>query len=447
MTRVARTHFRVLADADESTVSDLERSRRDSIPVNNSLRPYNRIVNDSLFDDMKRYVSFTDSDAAILATLGKPLADRFPAIVAEFYTVLQHDRQAMSVLASDPTQIDRLRHSLQSWFEGLFGGCYDEAYYRHRCEIGNTHVRVSLPQYLMFTAMNVIRLALLREIRQLGAANLEAQVAAVEKILDLELAIMNQAYHEDVMERLRQLEAARFERRMSETKHLASLGELAASVAHEIKNPLAGISGALQVIRGALDEDHPHREVMDEALKQIDRLDAAVKDLLVYARPKPPKRNRIDLVSLMNRVLMILREEAGFGQISMTCAADHPSIEVNGDEAQLQQVLMNIVINAAHACGRSGTVSCKLTRRPDGAHIEIADDGIGIDADTLARVWEPFFTTKAKGTGLGLSICQRIIETHNGVIRLESQQGRGTRVLIDFRNHDRDQAEPNEKKP
>lgn len=404
--------------------------------------PYNRSVNDLIFEQMKRYVSFSESDASVLAGLARRLGPQFPTIVAEFYAVLQRDERAVAVFAGDLAQIERLHKSLNQWLVDLFGGRYGEEYHQQRREIGHTHVRVHLPQYLMFTAMNVIRLALLREIRALADADVDAQVAAVEKILDLELAIMNQAYHEELMEHLRQLESARFERRLNEARHLASIGELAASVAHEIKNPLAGISGALQVIRGALDESHPHREVMDEALKQIDRLDSAVKDLLVYARPKPPKRSPIDLVSLMDRVLMILREEPAFSEIALKCDTDPSPIEVNGDESQLQQVLMNIVINAAHACGPSGTVICVLRRQPDGAHIAICDDGIGIDPDVLLRVWEPFFTTKAKGTGLGLSICHRIIESHGGSIRLESEPGQGTRVLIDL--HNGESSQPNE---
>ncbi len=411
---------------------------------NSHLPLYNRGMDASCFEDMKRYVDFSDTDAELLAGLAEPLTERIPTLVAEFYAILQRDPRAMAVFGGDTDQIDRLRQSLESWFSRLLGGEYGDAYYQKSLDIGHTHVRVNLPQYLMFTAMNVVRRSLLREVDGLDLKDGAAYRAAVEKILDLELAIMNQSYHEELMERLRTLESVRFEKRLDEARHLASLGELAASVAHEIKNPLAGISGALQVIRHGLAETHPHREVMDEALKQINRLDAAVKDLLIYARPKPPKRGPLDLVSLVQRVIMIVRRETGLGQVKITVDAEHDSIEMIGDEAQLQQVLMNVIINAAHACGRKGTVQCRIQRMGAGARLAIVDDGVGIDPEVLPRVWEPFFTTKAKGTGLGLSICHRIITAHGGTIALDSKPNEGTQVTIEFGDRKSGSAESEE---
>lgn len=408
---------------------------------------YNRDMDASSFEDMKRYVDFSAADAQRLAELSGPMAERIPSLVAEFYAILQADPRALAVFGGDTEQIERLRRSLAAWFTRLFGGEYGEAYYQQSLNIGHTHVRVNLPQYLMFTAMNVVRRSVLREVDALDLPERAAYRAAIEKILDLELALMNQSYHEDLMDRLRTLESVRFEKRLDEARHLASLGELAASVAHEIKNPLAGISGALQVIRHGLDKTHPHREVMDEALKQINRLDAAVKDLLIYARPKPPKRGRLDLVSLVQRVIMIIQRESGLGGVKITVEAEHDSIEMVGDEAQLQQVLMNVIINAAHACGRKGSVLCRMRRLGCGARLEIIDDGVGIDPEVLPRVWEPFFTTKAKGTGLGLSICHRIITAHSGTIALASKPNEGTHVTIEFGDRSGGAVDPPKAKP
>jgi len=408
---------------------------------------YNRDMNASSFKDMQRYVDFSTADARLLAELAEPMAERIPSLVAEFYAILQDDPRALAVFGGDTAQIDRLKRSLAAWFARLFGGEYGEVYYQQSLNIGHTHVRVNLPQYLMFTAMNVVRRSLMREVDALDLPDRDARRAAIEKILDLELALMNQSYHEDLMDRLRTLESVRFEKRLDEARHLASLGELAASVAHEIKNPLAGISGALQVIRHGLDQAHPHREVMDEALKQINRLDAAVKDLLIYARPKPPNRGRLDLVSLVQRVIMIIQRESRLSGVKITVEAEHDSIEMVGDEAQLQQVLMNVIINAAHACGRKGTVLCRMRRLGGGARLEIIDDGVGIDPEVLPRVWEPFFTTKAKGTGLGLSICHRIITAHGGTIALASKPNEGTHVTIEFGDRSSGAVDPEKAKP
>lgn len=400
--------------------------------VESGVGPYNRGVSSDLYNRMKRYVGFTAHDAAALAAVAEPMRRRIPAIVSEFYDVVARDPLAQAIITAVPERAERLRDALADWLSALFTDAYDNAHYRRSHAIGRTHVRVDLPQDYMFTGMNVLRLTLLREIRHLDPPQLDAKLAATEKLLDLELAIMNRAYSDNLVEQMQRLEHDRFERQLGESRHLAIIGELAASIAHEVKNPLAGISGAMQVIRSTLDAEHPHCEIIDEAMRQIDRLDAAIEDLLVYARPKSPVRSQIDIASLLRRVMIVLREEPAFDSIRVAMEQTADTIEVEADESQIQQVLMNIMINAAHACDEGGKIVCRIHANDDGARIEIEDDGIGIDEAIRERVWEPFFTTRARGTGLGLAICKRIIDAHGGVIRLDSEPGRGTRVMIDL---------------
>lgn len=393
---------------------------------------YNSDMPSNFFAEMKSYVGFTADDARLLADLKEPLKPHFQEIVAHFYDVLLASDRARAVLHATTSRVEGLRRSLIKWIEELFGGVYEAGYFEQRARIGRTHVRVRLPQSFMFTAMNVIRLDLTDRILAMRLPELTKRVAAVHKILDLELAIMNETYSDDLIAQMREMEQRVFEQKLSESAHLATIGQLAASLAHEIKNPLAGISGAIQVLGSSLDDDHPHREVIGEVLRQIDRLDSAVKDLLIYARPKPPDRTRVNLSRTVDRVLLLVREEPAFQKVRLICRGNDIEHIAEVDEMQIHQVVFNLMLNAAHACENGGTVVCSVQNQRDRERITVEDDGIGIPKSILSRVFEPFFTTKAKGTGLGLPICQRIVDLHGGTLQVESEVGRGTRVTIEI---------------
>lgn len=381
------------------------------------------------FEEMKRYIGFGNEDCVALRGLKSPLGPHLPAVVEAFYGTLLRDSRARAVF-TEPGQIDRLRTTLLAWLGELFDGNYDEAYFERRCRIGRAHVRVDLPQHYMFTAMNVIRTRLATLIEELSLPGRRAALEALHKLLDLELAIMNDTYREDLVTRLRAVEQAQYQAQLSRSEHLAAVGELAASLAHEIKNPLAGISGAIQILGGELAEDHPHKEIIAESLRQIDRLDAAVKDLLVYARPRPPVTARVPVDQLLQRALVLLREEPSFRGVRVHCEGVDSGAFVAVDASQVHQVLTNLLINAAHACQHNGTIRCRILPCTGATKITIEDDGIGMPREVLNRAFEPFYTTKAKGTGLGLAICKRIVEAHGGTIALDSEPGRGTRVTI-----------------
>jgi signal transduction histidine kinase len=386
-----------------------------------------------LFEDMKAYISFGAADAHALAGLAEAVRPALPAIVEEFYSVILRHPNARSVLGQDGASIARLKALVLKWLTELFGGDYGEAYFQSRSRIGRVHVQVGLPQQYMFTAMSVIRLGLIRAIWNLGTPQQFArQLSALHKLLDLELAIMNLTYREDLVKRIQDMERAEYEARISESQHLATIGQLAASLAHEIKNPLAGISGAIQVLGAALPTEHPHKDIISEALKQIDRLDAAVKDLLIYARPKPPEKALHDLGEIIERALMILRQEPDFRKVRLHCEGLDRGHSMTVDATQIQQVVTNLLINAAHACERGGDVYCRLAAADGLMRIVVEDTGVGIAPHVLAKAFEPFYTTKARGTGLGLSICKRIVESHGGTLRIDSQVGRGTRVTVEI---------------
>ncbi|MBN2562766.1 MAG: hypothetical protein JXQ75_17725 [Phycisphaerae bacterium] len=387
---------------------------------------------EDLIDDAKRHMGFDVSDAHALASLKALLAPSLPEVVEVLHEAILRHARGHKPLRSSATQIQRLRQTLFAWLYQLFCGTYDEHYRDQRCEIGRAHARVGLPQHYMFTAMNVVRLALVERIEALGLPDAKKKISALHKILDIELAIMNDSYREDLIRRTKEIQHAQYEQRLSESEHLATVGQLAASLAHEIKNPLAGISGAIQVLGADLDDDHPHKEIISEALRQIDRLDAAVKDLLVYARPKPPSTTKVNLNELLERALILFRQEPAFQMVRIHCEGLNGEHKADVDEAQIQQVISNLMINAAHACETGGDIFCRLGRLESSIRIVIEDNGTGMPPEVLARVYEPFFTTKSRGTGLGLSICQRIIEAHGGTLNIGSEVGKGTRVTVEI---------------
>ena len=393
---------------------------------------YTLRMSEVFYRDMKAYVGFDEEDARLLAELHTPLCSQLPQVVEHFYQVLQADSQTRSVLESNQRHVGSLRETLNIWLHELFGGHYGTDYFEHRCRIGRKHVLVNLPQHYMFTAMNVIRLDLAERISMLDPEASTRRLAALHKILDLELAVMNETYREDLIGALKQAEQERYEQKLSESEHLASIGQLAASLAHEIKNPLAGISGAIQVLGAGLEPGHPHKEVISEVLHQIDRLDAAVKDLLIYARPKPPQRKPINLGKILEGAMILFREEPAFRNVHVVCEEYNEEIVIDVDEAQIQQVISNLLLNAAHACERDGNIICSIQRADSRIRIIIEDNGAGIPAEILPRVFEPFYTTKARGTGLGLPICKRIVEIHGGNLTIESEVGKGTRVTLDI---------------
>ncbi|MFH0981529.1 MAG: ATP-binding protein [Planctomycetota bacterium] len=384
----------------------------------------------SFFDQMKGYVGFTEADVVQLQALGGALEPALDGVTDRFYERILADTTAAAILRESGVALSGFKNQLRAWLVELFRGPYDGSRWARTSKIGYAHVRVRLPQHYMVTAMNVLRTDLIQAVYRLHPADSAAAVLAINKVLDLELAVMLEAYRVDDSQKVRQAERQRMERRLEEVSHLANLGELAATLAHEIKNPLAGISGAIQVIGTALDPDDPRREIIAEILSQIDRLDRTARDLLIYARPKPPSRTLQDVSKLIRRTLRFLRQEPALHHIPIRFQGLQGDASARIDEPQLEQVITNLVLNAAHACEHGGDVALSVTADREYVDIEIADTGQGMTRDTLERAFEPFFTTKAKGTGLGLAICKRIVEAHHGEVTIQSREGEGTRVRI-----------------
>ena len=380
---------------------------------------------------MKRYIGFSEQDAENVRSLAPILRPALPAVADRFYAVLRTDPDALKLFPGGEAQLARQRETLLAWLENLLTGAYNDAHFLASQRIGETHVRISLPQHYMVTAMDIIRRDLVAYVLTADPPEIRAKLASLSKLLALELGAMLEAYKEEYAARIKHREREAMEERLTRAEHLAQLGQLAASLAHAIKNPLAGISGAIQIIRGSMSPGNPHRPVIDEILAQIDRLDATVKDLLVYSRPRAPARISIDLNELIARALNVLREEPTLRRIRVRHVRKNTLPRILADERQLEQVVMNLLLNAADASNEGEKVTI-TTSSAGSIRMEIADQGIGMDPDILQRAFEPFHTTKTKGTGLGLPICRQIVEAHGGRIKVESAQRVGTTVAVEL---------------
>lgn len=218
------------------------------------------------------------------------------------------------------------------------------------------------------------------------------------------------------------------EKRFQEQAALARLGEMAAVVAHEVKNPIAGIRGALQVISARMPPDTRDRAVMGDIITRLDGLNGVVQDLLVFARPRELLIERVDLAGLMEHTIDLIRRDPIFAAIDVRVEGFTGLVQA--DPAQLQMVLQNVLMNAAQAMSGQGAVSITFSETDGRSQTSIADAGPGMPPDVLEHAFEPFFTTKSRGTGLGLPLAKRIVEAHGGEMKMQTPPSGGTTVML-----------------
>jgi two-component system sensor kinase FixL len=222
----------------------------------------------------------------------------------------------------------------------------------------------------------------------------------------------------------------RMEEQLREQTSLARLGEMAAVIAHEVKNPLAGIRGAIQVIGGRLPKESKDAAVVKEILNRIDTLNELIKDLLLFARPPHPRPLPVDLAGLVRMTADLLAGDPALKGIAIHINGAAPP--VMADAELLKIVFQNLLVNSAQAMQGRGDIRVTLQPVNGVLRVTVRDAGPGIAADVLERIFTPFFTTKARGTGLGLATAKRIVEAHAGRIAIDSAPGGGTTVTVEL---------------
>jgi len=220
------------------------------------------------------------------------------------------------------------------------------------------------------------------------------------------------------------------QRELIRKERLAAVGELAGGIAHEIRNPLTGIGGALTMLAREVPADDDTQEVMSEIQLQIQRMERLVQELLAYARPGVLRPEWIDLHSILKQAIASVSQRRPGPEVGLVLELDPKGPEVYADARDLENAFENLVLNAFQAISKEGTIEVRTRYSGEDVLISIHDDGSGMDAEVRDKIFEPFFTTKARGTGLGLPLVRRAVESYGGKIQVNSAPGEGTTFVF-----------------
>lgn len=232
----------------------------------------------------------------------------------------------------------------------------------------------------------------------------------------------------DVTERRRAAE------KMASAERLSAVGNMAAALAHEIGTPLGVISNNAEFLLLDLETDDPRREDLEVMLREAERIGGLVRDLLEFARPEKPEMEELAVESVLERVERLVRHSARKQNTELVLMTGEDLPTIHGDANQLEQVVLNLTMNALQALKqdgrRQGRVELRLDRDGDGVALRVVDDGPGVPAEAMETIFHPFFTTKPNGTGLGLAVCKRIVEDHRGHLSVARAESGGAAFLV-----------------
>lgn len=372
------------------------------------------------------YVGFDAETARRLQAIGPRMRPFHERIVDAFYQAVLVDPGARAVL-TNAAQIDRLRTSLLKWLDGLFLGRYDETYFQRRARIGRMHVKVGLEQRYMLTAMNVIRVGLHRALAESAEDRFGAfdDHIAIDKICDIELAIMLETYREDYVLR-----------KTAESESFAVMGRLTAGLAHEVRNPLNAAKLQLEVLRrnAAGVEDASIRRKIERRTNlvqdELRRLSFLLDDFLNLARARTLEPVDCDAFSLMTEVVELRRPEIESQGIELSAEVESSCL-LFAERDRLKQVVNNLITNAVEAVAGRRVPTIRIISKVLGEgrwEVAVIDNGPGVSPEIAERAFESFVTTKDAGTGLGLAIVKRIVELHGGAATLSPLAEGGTRA-------------------
>lgn len=228
-------------------------------------------------------------------------------------------------------------------------------------------------------------------------------------------------------------ERVRIEEQLREREALARLGEMAAVIAHEVRNPLAGIRGAIQILGGRLPAGEPDTDIVKTILTRLDSLSEMMQEMLTFARPPQPRPTPVDMGPLVGSTVELLMRDPALSDVRVNVEGGAPP--VSADPALLQIVFLNLLINGAQAMKGRGKITVAVGAAEETCSVAFIDNGPGIPADLRQKVFTPFFTTKSRGTGLGLPTAKRLIEAQRGTIQLDCPPSGGTTVVVRLPMH------------
>jgi signal transduction histidine kinase len=303
------------------------------------------------------------------------------------------------------------------------------------CEYLSDSEREMLARFGIQVCIPLISLNRLTGIIMLGSTDPEWQIGDedIELLQSLAaqaaLALENAILFRQQRDRLRRIYRA---------ESLASAGQLAAGVAHEIRNPLTSIRSTIQYLSQDYASSNPKAELLQELLHEVDRIDRIVNGLLALTRIGAFDPEPVDIAEIFEQSLVLIRPQAQRQGIAIEVKSAVHGLQAMGVADELKQVFLNVLLNAIHALPDGGVIECECEELAQEfastanrwVQVNISDSGVGIPAEHLDKIFDPFFTTKREGTGLGLPVCHGIIQRHEGEIDLQSTVGKGTVVSI-----------------
>lgn len=363
-----------------------------------------------IFEELKAYAGFGPDDSERLARLLETVDSEIPDIVRRFYDRVESNEHTRSVVEAHSSR-EKLSRTLEQWIGDFLAGPHDEAYYERRTRIGRVHLNIGLEPRYVFTAMNILRHGLAPH------ADPE-QARSIHALMDIELAIVNDVYWGHVTEQLTRKE------------RLAAIGELAGSMAHEIRNPLAAMQNAAYYLRTKLSDTGGrvarHLAVVEEKVEECNRL---VASMLEFAQARPAIRRPVRIGVLVSAALADVAPPPG---VTVTTDIQTGVGVLHGDELQLRGLLRNLLKNAVQAMDGDGTIAIEANAVPDRTLIKISDSGPGVPVELRETLFQPLTTTKTYGLGLGLAYSRRVAEAHGGALRLDSASGEGAVFTLEL---------------
>jgi signal transduction histidine kinase len=371
------------------------------------------------YQELQAYVGWTEDAARQVAATAGLLDPHLPALVDDFYEEIERHPNARKVITGGQAQIQRLKGTLVQWLRELLCGRYDAAYVARRWRVGWRHVEIGLDQVYTNVALSRLRSGLVRTLHRHWAGEpqpLQATVRALNQLLDLDLAIIEEAYQ------------AEYAARQQRSERLAAIGQVAGGVAHELRNPLNVVKTSVYYL---LNARNPTEQKKAEHLQRIERhvvlADSVITALSSFAKMPVPSLRPFALGPCLQEVLETnpLPESCS---VSVEVPADAPP--ALGDVDQVRIVLGNLVRNAREAMPNGGRLSLTVRRVDGQVEVAVSDTGVGIAAEQLGRIMEPLYSTKARGLGLGLALARAILEKNHGSLRVASEPGRGSTFTV-----------------
>lgn len=374
------------------------------------------------YSELQSYVGWTDEDAQRVQQIGPLLEPYFPKLVEDFYSEIERHPDAKKVITGGLPQIERLKGTLVLWLQQLVSGQYDADYVYRRWKIGHRHVEIGLDQVFTNVALSRLRRGLLRLLEECWTgptAELLEIRGVLNTLLDLDLALIEDAYQTEYLLRHQAIE------------RLVLIGQVAGGIAHELRNPLNVVKTSVYYLLNARNPS-PEKTAshLDRIERQVVHAEEVIAALVRFAKMPLPDLRPIEVGDLVQSVVQTVERPANIRTV-VSCP---DGIRAVADKDQMQIVLENLVRNAYDAMPEGGELALTVEVRRPYVEIHVADTGVGIEADRLQRVMEPFYSTKTRGVGLGLAMAKALTEKNHGRIAVKSEAGKGTTFTIGLKS-------------